>query len=63
MKSLGLISLLLLCLPGVCAHAGPELDGHERTLLALHLGVAHPLSSSLLSRQLSVPSATQEMLQ
>ena len=60
MKSLALVSFSIFCVHGQCAQAGTALDSHEQTLLALHLGVAHPLSGSLLSRLPSVPSATQE---
>lgn len=63
MKGLALVSLSVFCLHGLCTPADEALDRHEQALLALHLGVAHPLSGSLLSRQPSVPSATQEKLQ
>jgi hypothetical protein len=63
MKDLVLISLSIFCLQGQSAQAGAALNRHEQTLLALHLGVGHPLSGVLLSRQPPCPSATQEMLQ
>lgn len=63
MKGLALISLSVFCLHGLCAQADRGLDPHEQVLLALHLGIGHPLSGALLSRLPPCPSATQEVLQ
>lgn len=62
MKKQVLASLMLLCLSASGGTADSGFDMHDRRLLALHLGYAHPLSGTLLAPPLS-PSATQVPLQ
>jgi hypothetical protein len=57
-----LAMLMLLCLSAAGGTAEEGFDGHDKYLLALHLGYAHPLSGALLAPSLG-PSATQAPLQ
>ena len=62
MKKSVLAVLMLLCLSAAGGTAEEGFDGHEKHLLALHLGYAHPLSGALLAPS-PIPSATQAPLQ
>lgn len=57
-----LVIAVLLCLSPAGGRAADSFDGHDKYLLVLHLGYAHPLSGALLAPS-STPSATQAPLQ